>query len=85
MHQMRRLMRSVSLRRMCSSSKATASDLVKVSSVSPGITYLTMMRHEGKNSFSKQMVSDFRSALRTIKSDDKSRVLIINSDVPKVF
>jgi methylglutaconyl-CoA hydratase len=49
---------------------------------------LTLRRNEGKNSFSKEMVSDFNAAinsLRGLSNDEAATVLILRSTVDRVF
>lgn len=49
---------------------------------------LTLCRHDGKNSFSKEMVSDFNNAinaLRGMNGEDAVTVLILKSTVDRVF
>lgn len=50
-----------------------------------GIANLSLIREEGKNSFSKQMLADFNSAVATLHADNNVRVLIVKSKVEKVF
>lgn len=51
------------------------------------VTHLKLNRLEGRNSFSKQMLQEFCSALESIKSNEQSptNVLVVSSNIPKVF
>ena len=53
--------------------------------VSPGVATLTLNRVEGKNSFSKDFVKEFESAINKIKSEKTLSALVLQSSVPKVF
>lgn len=50
---------------------------------------LTLCRHDGKNSFSKEMVSDFNSAINALRELNRDEaavtVLILKSSVDRVF
>lgn len=50
-----------------------------------GIAVLGLNRAEAKNAFGKSLISQFAEAMETLKEDDKLRVLIIRSLIPKVF
>lgn len=50
-----------------------------------GITVLGLNRPEGRNAFDQSLVMQLTKALETIRKDEKIRVLIIRSLVPKVF
>jgi methylglutaconyl-CoA hydratase len=58
---------------------------VAVATSENGIATLSLIRSEGKNSFSKQMLIDFNSAVSKLQSDKNVRVLIVKSTVEKVF
>lgn len=52
------------------------------------ITQIRLNRHDGKNSFSKQMISEFTSTLEGLKRsvhERRTNVVILSSSVPKVF
>jgi len=50
-----------------------------------GIAVLGLNRPAARNSFGKTLISQFNEALTSIRQNDKLRVLIIRSLVPKVF
>ncbi|XP_057341702.1 methylglutaconyl-CoA hydratase, mitochondrial [Microplitis mediator] len=50
-----------------------------------GIAVLGLERPEARNAFSKNLVSQLTEAVDAIRNDEKVRVLIIRSLVPKIF
>lgn len=50
-----------------------------------GVAYLTMNRPQGKNSFSKNFLSQFEQCLQSLMVERTLRVLIVRSLVPGVF
>lgn len=63
----------------------TASANVNVFHFDNGIATLALTRSEGKNAFSKQMLSEFNGAVSKLSTDEGVRVLIVKSTVDKVF
>lgn len=49
------------------------------------IVHLVLNRHDGKNSFSKQMLADFNAAVAQLHEDKTVRVVVLKSTVDKVF
>ena len=50
-----------------------------------GIAILGLNRPEARNAFGKVLVSQLKDAISTIRQDEKIRVLILRSLVPKIF
>lgn len=50
-----------------------------------GIAVIGLNRPEARNSFGKTLVSQLNEAITTIRQDNKIRVLIVRSLVPKIF
>lgn len=50
-----------------------------------GIAVLGLNRYETRNAFSRKLVDEFSSSLSLIRNDEKIRILIIRSLVPKIF
>lgn len=50
-----------------------------------GIVVLGLNRPEGKNSFSKSLVTQMSDALASVRENDQIRVLIMRSLIPKIF
>ena len=62
--------------------------LITETDPSTKITQMKLNRHDGKNSFSKQMIFEFSSALEWLKrsvQEGRTNVVIVSSNVPKVF
>jgi methylglutaconyl-CoA hydratase len=49
------------------------------------IVHLALNRHDGKNSFSKQMLADFTAAVAEVQQDKNVRAVVLKSTVDKVF
>lgn len=50
-----------------------------------GVAVLSMKRHEARNAISKQMASEMKEAVSSIRFDNNVRVVVIRSEVPRVF
>lgn len=50
-----------------------------------GIAVIGLNRPAARNSFGKSLISQLRESLATVKQNDKLRVLILRSLVPKIF
>jgi methylglutaconyl-CoA hydratase len=74
-------------RRFAVSSLSTTSSAknVDLEHVSGGVYCLSLCRHEGKNAFSKSMLSDLKNCLTQLHTDSKVSVLVVRSTVDKVF
>lgn len=73
---------SYTLRKQLSSGPATS---IKVEKLPSGIVNIILARHDGKNSFSKLMIKEFRAAIADVSIDTSARCVILKSEVPKVF
>lgn len=62
----------------------TSSDII-VERPSDGIVHLSLNRDKGKNSFSKQFLNDFTDTVAYLHNDESIRVLILKSNINKVF
>jgi methylglutaconyl-CoA hydratase len=49
------------------------------------IAHLVLNRQDGKNSLSKQMLSEFNAAVSELQNDSKLRAIVVKSTVDKVF
>mmetsp|Transcript_25265 Transcript_25265/g.27582 ORF Transcript_25265/g.27582 Transcript_25265/m.27582 type:complete len:282 (-) Transcript_25265:51-896(-) len=49
------------------------------------VAHLVLNRHEGKNSLSKQMISEFNAAVNELHNDNVVRAIVVKSTVDKVF
>jgi methylglutaconyl-CoA hydratase len=79
-----RLVKSPALGRAFTASTARNA-MVDVHSDSAGVFNIVLNRDEGKNSLSKAMLAEFNAAVKSVSADKAARVVIISSNVPKVF
>lgn len=64
----------------------SASNLVYIERHEDGkVAHLVLNRHEGKNSLSKQMISEFNAAVNELHNDNVVRAIVVKSTVDKVF
>ncbi len=64
----------------------SASNLVYIERHEDGkVAHLILNRHEGKNSLSKQMISEFNAAVNELHNDNVVRAIVVKSTVDKVF
>jgi len=59
--------------------------LQKLEGDQTGIAVFSMRRHKAKNAFSRNMVTQLRTAMESVKFDKEVRVVIVRSEVPGVF
>ncbi|KAJ2653935.1 hypothetical protein GGH99_007482, partial [Coemansia sp. RSA 1285] len=59
--------------------------VVRHTGADAGIITLALDRPKAKNALSRSLVTEFRSALDEIRSDQHARVVIVQSLVPGVF
>jgi len=50
-----------------------------------GVAVLSMKRHEGRNSLSRKMAAEMKEAVTSVRFNNDVRVLVIRSEVPRVF
>ena len=50
-----------------------------------GVATLSLNRHEGKNSLSKAMIEEFNHAVAQLHNDQQVKVVVVKSNVEKVF
>ena len=73
----------IATRGFASSSSRCA--LVDIHSTDGGVRNIVLNRPEGKNSLSTEMLNEFNAAVQSVSTDTASRVVIISSNVAKVF
>ena len=78
------LIRSVLLARSFTASRSAAA-MVDMKSSEGGVRHIILNRDQGKNSLSKAMLAELNSAVETVTNDKDARVVIISSNVAKVF
>ena len=59
--------------------------MVDVNKDDAGVFNIILNRDQGKNSLSKAMLAEFNTAVQSVSMDKSARVVIISSNVPKVF
>jgi methylglutaconyl-CoA hydratase len=73
-------------KRFLSSSSSTQECFIeRLTGSDTGISVLRLNRPQAKNALGITFMSQFKSALDTLKYDPSTRVLILSSTVPKVF
>ena len=84
--QPRRLCSSVNIAhpRFKSTSPDNGDDIV-VEKLKDDIVTIALNRHDGKNSFSKGFLAQFRSTISVLRDDKSVKVMIVKSNVPSVF
>jgi len=78
------LTKSVLMARSFTASRAVAA-MVDIKSTDGGVRHIILNRDEGKNSLSKAMLAELNAAVETVTNDKEARVVIISSNVAKVF
>jgi len=74
-----------SLSRCLSNSATPTAPYVLIERFEGGVTHLALNRHDGKNALSKKMLEEFNSAVKELHSDKSINVLVIKTNVEKVF
>jgi len=59
--------------------------MVDIKSTDGGVRHIILNRDEGKNSLSKAMLAELNTAVEAVTNDKEARVVIISSNVAKVF
>ena len=78
--------RTFSVKPMTSQTDETKEVIIKyLDGKDNGIAVLGLNRPEARNAFGKTLVSQLSDAISTIRKDNKVRVLILRSLVPKIF